>query len=320
LMEIWLNGLYTFLFLTTMTGIYYRSKSGIGSKWIVSSVTIFMWILSTVHMIMRWVLVRNGFVFNVATPTTLIGALSKPGLWWISISSTVFSANTLVADCLFMWRCWIIWGRNWKVVLPSAILTLVGTVFSVLADVAQITNIAGIEKNLASNSLFINTGTIYLALSFSTTILITILIAYRILKVDSETKRALGKELEVSARVKYTNVIEIVVESAALYSLAEMILLILLVRADPNLRYAQNMVAQITGIAPTLIVLRITFGLARPASTWIRSDPIQFASGTEDTRTTLGGSRGGNDKGSETDGMAKYPSRDSEVGLDGPSN
>ncbi|KAJ7787866.1 hypothetical protein B0H14DRAFT_3504929 [Mycena olivaceomarginata] len=52
----------------------------------------------------------------------------------------------------------------------------------------------------------------------------------------------------------------------------------LLVQDSTNVIYVQAVVAQITGIAPTLIVARVTFGLARPDETWQKPSTLHFAS------------------------------------------
>lgn len=177
-----------------------------------------------------------------------------------------------------IWRCWVIWGRNWKVTVLPVILTVVGTVFSVLADFAQIKSAEKVQNVLLDSKLFIDTGTIYLSLSFATTLVVTILISYRILSIDRSNRKLVGEDRE--SRSLYYHALEIVIESAALYSIAELALLILLVRALPTYKFAQDVVAQVTGLAPTLILARISLGLARPSSSWIQTNstgPMRFA-------------------------------------------
>ncbi|KAJ7215662.1 hypothetical protein C8J57DRAFT_1255497 [Mycena rebaudengoi] len=68
---------------------------------------------------------------------------------------------------------------------------------------------------------------------------------------------------------RYRRAIEILVESAVLYSVALIVLLPFLVQKSSfNNGYPHAFVAQLTGICPTLMVARVSFGHARPDETW----------------------------------------------------
>ena len=59
-----------------------------------------------------------------------------------------------------------------------------------LSDIAQVKVLYGGDQFTAftTSSFFVNTGTVYLALSFGTTLVITMLITYRILSVHRTNK------------------------------------------------------------------------------------------------------------------------------------
>ncbi|KAJ6538091.1 hypothetical protein B0H19DRAFT_377302 [Mycena capillaripes] len=219
-------------------------------------VLIAMYILATIHVICRWILVRNSFVDHGDTSATSTLYLTQPPLWLTVLAAVVFSVNTLVADCVLIWRCWTIWGRNWLVVgLPIACtIAGAGLGFKSIAEQA-----AFIENPKLDRSTFIDFATPYFSLSLVTTCLATILIVGRIVSMTENGTRTFRG---------YTRVIEVIVESALLYSVAMAIFLPLLVRNSVKDGYAQAVVGQITGIAPTLIVARVTFGYARPDQTW----------------------------------------------------
>jgi len=86
---------------------------------------------------------------------------------------------------------------------------------------------------------FVDTGTPYLALSLTTTVYVTIAISYRIWSLSYNPKD------DGESRFTYTNVIAIVVESALLYSIALLIMVVLIIRKNPIYRYLQDIVAQI---------------------------------------------------------------------------
>ncbi|KAJ6473930.1 hypothetical protein DFH09DRAFT_468348 [Mycena vulgaris] len=217
---------------------------------------VLMYTLSTVHVACRWLLIKNAFVDHADTPESTAVYLVEPPLWLTVFSAVVLTVNTLAADCVLIWRCWTIWNRNLLIVLLPIICTLVGAALgfrSIAEQAAYVMN-----PNLDRNS-FIDFATPYFSLSLATTCLATILIILRIITMtEPSTRRAMG----------YGRVVEMVVESAMLYSVTLIIFLPLLVTESSNDGYAQAVVAQMTGIAPTLIVARVTFGLARPDETW----------------------------------------------------
>jgi len=97
--------------------------------------------------------------------------------------------------------------------------------------------------------------------------------------------------------------VEILVESVALNSINLIVFVILTVRKSGNLDWPQDIQPQIAGIAPTLILLRVALGHARPDSDWstptLRS--IVFAhSSTHASSTTIANEdSGGNISGSQ---------------------
>jgi hypothetical protein len=93
-----------------------------------------------------------------------------------------------------------------------------------------------LNPNLDRNK-FVEFSIAYFALSLVTTCIATLLIIFRIIALsDQTTRKSRG----------YSRVIEIVVESALLYSVAMAISLPLLVRQSSNSAYGQAVVAQVT--------------------------------------------------------------------------
>ncbi|KAJ7301956.1 hypothetical protein DFH08DRAFT_978288 [Mycena albidolilacea] len=231
-----------------------------------------MYILATMHIICRWILMRNAFIDQGNTSLTTTVYLLQPPLWLTVLAAVVFTANTLVADCVLIWRCWTIWNRNWMIVGLPICCTLAGAGLGFKSIQEQAAYV--INPNLDRNT-YIDFATPYFALSLVNTCLATLLIIFRIITMTDRTLRTSRG---------YSRVIEIIVESALLYSIAMAVLLPLLVTESPNDVYAQAVVTQITGIAPTLIVARVTFGLARPDETW-QAPPTLFnaSSGTGST-------------------------------------
>jgi len=162
----------------------------------------------------------------------------------------------MIADFVLVWRCWIIWNRDWKIIAFPLICTLVGAALGFRGIAAQV---AFVNDPLSSPATYTNFGNAYFGLILATTTSATFLISLRIWKMTGKsTRKSLG----------YDRIIEFVVESAAIYLVVLAVYIPLSIQGSVAVAYPQALVAQLTGIAPTLLVARVAFGLARPDTTW----------------------------------------------------
>ncbi|KAJ7118120.1 hypothetical protein C8R44DRAFT_549363, partial [Mycena epipterygia] len=212
-----------------------------------------MYVFSTVHAASRWVLVKNAFIDHGDTAESTLTYLLVNPLWLVVVPGVMFPANTLVADCVLIWRCWVVWNRNWKIVIIPTLCAISGAVLGFLTIATEAQFILHPDLN---RETFADFATPYFILSLVTTLIATLLIILRILTMTDGRARGYGR------------VIEIIVESAGLYCAVLIIFIPFLIRASANDGYPQAVLAQVTGLAPTLIIARVSFGLARPESTW----------------------------------------------------
>jgi len=85
------------------------------------------------------------------------------------------------------------------------------------------------------------------------------------MKAQKSTARAFPGRKDEN---RYKGTIEIVAESTILYSMSLLVLIIFIVIKNPNIYYPQNIHAQISELAPLLIILRVAAGYSRPESEW----------------------------------------------------
>ncbi len=151
----------------------------------------------------------------------------------------------------------MVWGRYWKAAIVPFVLMLAGTgtvlqvlswelthhnlAFCIMAVVYQIDPNSGLTTSHFNK--FAKFSMIYFILSLCSTTICTIAIVYRIL--------AVSKESGFSLIGPYRKVLEVIVESAALYSVTLIIYLPLLVRDDFADGYPQALLVSITVSAPT---------------------------------------------------------------------
>ncbi|KAK0497473.1 hypothetical protein EDD18DRAFT_1162374 [Armillaria luteobubalina] len=161
--------------------------------------------------------------------------------------------STVVADCTMIWRCWMVWGRRWLVVLFPILCLVTGFALKTLEIMsAYLTEIESVSYLVS-----------YLTCILVTTLWCTILIVFRIVTViraNNGANTRLGD---------YRHVIEVLVESSALHS-ATLIIYVFLEANNyvVSSSYLDALAVFTTGIAPTLLVGRVAAGHARPDDSW----------------------------------------------------
>ncbi|KAJ7068594.1 hypothetical protein C8F01DRAFT_1118661, partial [Mycena amicta] len=262
-------GLYVALFFVTAATIIARRQIHLNSATSIGLhlAVVLMFILASIHMATRWSIVKSAFVYNGDTPLSTAAYLSAPPFTVEILEATVFTTNTLFSDSILVWRCWTIWGRDARIVVIPALSTVTGAILGYLS-VAQTGRF--LLNEATPRDAYVQFSTPYFILSLCTTLLCTLLILLRIVLM---TRGSLGKLRSYSA------VIEMVVESAALYA-ATLIAYIALGSLSETDGYPQAILGPMTGIAPTLIVARVSLGLSRPDPSW---NP-KFAAGASSMR------------------------------------
>jgi hypothetical protein len=61
-----------------------------------------MYILSTVHVACRWVLIKNAFIDHADSRETTVIYLVQSPLWLTVLAAVVFTVNTLVSDSILV--------------------------------------------------------------------------------------------------------------------------------------------------------------------------------------------------------------------------
>ncbi|KAJ7155622.1 hypothetical protein C8R46DRAFT_1295384 [Mycena filopes] len=151
----------------------------------------------------------------------------------------LYGVNNFIADGLVIYRCYCVWNNSARVVIVPVILLIVTTVF-------------GCSPDLPSNPLFI--------FSLVTNVLVTALTAGRILWIARKGRQYLQDD----AQRRYSSSVCILIESGVLYSAT--VLAYLIIAAIPRARIVLplvfQMLTQIMGIAPTLIIVQVGMGMS----------------------------------------------------------
>ncbi|SJL18438.1 uncharacterized protein ARMOST_22027 [Armillaria ostoyae] len=204
-----------------------------------------------IDAIIEWIEFSRAYIFATSSRARYDSTGSSSLLLGI-MATTATALNLIIADCTIIWRCWVVWTHDWRVIILP-IFFLVG---EIVCGVNGVVYQFMIENEIDETQT--NWALATMATTLGTNILCTALIVGRIIYVARRHRGIMG-----GIRT-YRGVIEILVESAALYSIIYVVLMILYPLKGSGLMYPQSLSYPVTGIAPTLIILRVASGQSRP--------------------------------------------------------
>ncbi|TFK96501.1 hypothetical protein BDV98DRAFT_576021 [Pterulicium gracile] len=213
------------------------------------------------HMAFRWVGARITYIKLHGKPDYEILSYPMP-LWMILLGSLVVVLNTLIADLILVWRCWIVCNKWWPAAALPFLLTIAAFVMGVWSVYISLNPETLI--NPATRKVFADSSIIQNSLNLATALVATFTIVFRIAKV------ARGN------LARYSTVIETMVETAALYSVALILNMVFIMLPNTTNGYTLAVLIQITGLAPTLILVRVTLGRTHPLTTGKDLTTLQF--------------------------------------------
>ncbi|KAI0319584.1 hypothetical protein OF83DRAFT_1054702 [Amylostereum chailletii] len=191
---------------------------------------------------------------------------ANSSVWWQTLGTASGQATNILGDGLLLYRCFIIWGSDWRIVAFPFLLYL-GSIAMGLVTVVQ--------SALPGSDFFkgktVNFDVPWTALSVALNIVVTCLITYRILRA----RRALRETLSPESLRVFTGVIAILIESALPFSVLGIVF---------TVTYGKNLDGgpafsfiwgTLCALSPQLIIFRVATGQA-----WTRDLVSQTAGGT----------------------------------------
>jgi len=232
-------------------------KRGIARNRLLAFATIALFILCTLHSILVLAavatLVRSGqgdTEFLLETPFTGLSVAAN----------LVYSTANVLADAIFILRCYTIWSFQKKIIVIPILLTLGVAVIGGLNASVEVANSAGFSLvgfglgiTLSSVLLFY----ISIGVSLFTTFILMGLTVGRIWMLARTARRVLGADLTGT----YHTVCAMILESGALYVCSGVAFIVLAEQGLVSIDAGMGIVlAQLLGIAPTIIAVRVALG------------------------------------------------------------
>ncbi|KAK0454008.1 uncharacterized protein EV420DRAFT_1645228 [Desarmillaria tabescens] len=245
-----LHGIYTGILTVTLWNIFINKSWPIRRAMVV--IIILLYALITINFTIKWSTICSAFIKNGRSFFTIYLKLengAQVAYWEMGITAFM---STILADLYMIWYCWMVWGRRWFVVLLPVLFLISTTVLKIIDIYCEYIG--------ATSKIF---PTLYISFVLMMTLWCTLFIIHRILTVA-------GVRCGRDGRLRvYHHFIEVLVESSALYSISLILFLAFTIHDGWGVYYLDIIASIVKGIAPTLLVGRITSGhRARPDDSW----------------------------------------------------
>ncbi|KAF8188717.1 hypothetical protein BJ912DRAFT_968312 [Pholiota molesta] len=199
-------GMYTVIYFGTM--YIYLTRRLSKHRLVPATITI-LFLCNIIQISVQWYVTKWQFVDNGDNRDSVFVSLFD-GLNWTYLALEIPSyIGFVLADLLLLWRCFHVWNRSFRVISVPLILAITETALFCTKIAIPLASIPDTSTKVVAAAFFTTSAT-----SFVT----TVLIAYRIYST--------AKHEGVSGR-RFKHIIDIIVQSGAVYSLSLLQLAIL---------------------------------------------------------------------------------------------
>ncbi|KAJ6589399.1 hypothetical protein B0H19DRAFT_236597 [Mycena capillaripes] len=231
-----------------------------------------MFIIATMHLAMNIFRLIRGYVDFRLAPGGPVGYIGTLKLWDHIFKDTLYATQSIIGDAAAVYRCWILWGRNYRVIIFPSILLIVSTVSGYM--------VCGLYSTEDPNATVFdprltNWITTFYSVAVTQNIITTGLMSWRLWLGE---RRGAAYRLSSST---FMPILRILVESAALYLFVE-ILLLSLYSVNYNAQYILlECVTPIVGFTFSVITIRINLRSQKK----LANDPSTIGTGRSTVQT-----------------------------------
>ncbi|KAH8106730.1 hypothetical protein BXZ70DRAFT_914849 [Cristinia sonorae] len=262
-------GFFLCLFFATIYVHFQIRKSRDIHSLIMFGVGVVFFVLATIHLGMNCYRLVRGYVDFATVEGGAARYLSELAPWDHVFKDTIYATTEILGDAVSIYRCWVVWDRSWKVIVLPTILLIV----SIISGYTVIGLYTTIQTD---NTVFDGRLTSWVTTFYSVVVIqsgmSTGLMMYRIWQAEKRTSAYR------TGRSPLRPILWILLESAALLVVVELVLL-LLYSAQFNSQYLLlEPITPIVGITFTSITLRITLSKKREeqASVSMKTQSLNF--------------------------------------------
>ncbi|KAJ7813979.1 hypothetical protein B0H13DRAFT_2382011 [Mycena leptocephala] len=251
--EVFLYGAYAILFGFYL---YILRTRGAANRRFLTVATISLFILCTAHC----AFVLASVIFdNMALATAIYSPsggepLSGHSVEWNRAANAVYVTSNVLADSIFLFRCYAIWNFRRKIMIFPAFL-----IFGVAATGYTEIFLSFRDPSLSSSAGTSRESFIFfqsIGASIVATLVLMGLSGGRIWWLSRVARPVVGKQVTD----KYCTVLSLILESGALYLAGAIAFLVVAQCIGARFTTAGAILGQLVGIAPTLIAVRVGLG------------------------------------------------------------
>ncbi|KAJ3970708.1 hypothetical protein EV361DRAFT_914629 [Lentinula raphanica] len=265
IMESMAYGMYLLLVCRCARILWKRHDKGALSLYLTGA-TVVLFVLITMRMVLDDFAIVTAFTYAPTTPDAADIYLGSFGNGAMFRTGT-YIALTIVSDIFIVFRVYAVWGNSILHATVPALLAVADIVSGALMIQAIQRLTAGSSpdgSSIATHAL------IFYGFTLGVNILSSFLIALRIYLVQRQT-RVIKSSMDLNLAI------EVVVESAALYS-CSLIAMIAPTATGSNVQYCLlSVMSPIVGIAFSLIIVRVGSGLSRETYAAPPTRSLRFA-------------------------------------------
>ncbi|ESK87728.1 hypothetical protein Moror_1829 [Moniliophthora roreri MCA 2997] len=183
----------------------------------------------------------------------------------------LLNVSNITADTVLIWRCYLLWGRQKKIIALPCLCCLANNIFAIVSIPLSTQSVPLSHIIDATGLLGYWLYWAFLLATFLTNLILTLLIAGRIFYMSRWATKYYGKD----ANRTYRTVLAISLESGLIYPIALIIYVTTIINQVPlDILFhsspaqtalaaaAQYSLHQIISIAPTLVIVRIGLGIS----------------------------------------------------------
>ncbi|KIP08922.1 hypothetical protein PHLGIDRAFT_103546 [Phlebiopsis gigantea 11061_1 CR5-6] len=247
LSAIWLEtlfyGMNFVLYGACLTMLTIRRRTPKVNKLLVAIATV-MFAFSTAHVSLGFQRLIEGFIVLRDKP-------GGPGAFFSDVSIPanvvkvgIHTVNSIIGDSVVVWRCWLVWSRDWKMCVVPILLVIA----SAICGFAQTVYFARAKKlhSAFAHILQVWNGSLF-SISLATNVTVSLLIALRVWYMFRDGGG--------STSFRYWRVLVIIIESGMVYSVALVCEITLYFLKSNAFYIVYDPIAQLTAITPTLIII-----------------------------------------------------------------
>ncbi|KAL1755231.1 hypothetical protein FB107DRAFT_275082 [Schizophyllum commune] len=242
--ETLLYGVHACLFFECMYLLKKRGTLKTMAATVFTYASIALFIVSTIHTGLNLARFIKTFV--------LLQGTQEQTTYWTNFASgevlayyVLTAIQTWIGDLLIIYRCWFVYNKNYMIIILPFVLVLSSFIISILLWTNSVTNMSALTA--LSNAIF--------PLSLSQNVLTTGAILYKILRQHRRMN-----SLSVDSAHSFSSMLTVarlIIESAALYLVAMLLLVIFYFAGNDAAEVFQACITPTIGINFTLLSLRL---------------------------------------------------------------